>query len=259
MTGDRAAIAARALALLDLTDLNDNSSAEAVEALAARGKTRHGPVAALCIWPRFVGVARAAVGDSGIRIATVVNFPHGGTDIAATIAETGQAIATGADEIDLVLPYRAFLEGDVETASEMIDAVKATCAAAARLKVILETGMLAAPEAIDHAARLAIAHGADFIKTSTGKVAVNATPEAADIMLGVIADTDRMVGFKPAGGIRTVGDAALYLDLAGKHLGADWADPDHFRFGASGLLDDILAVLDGKDDGKDGAATGSAY
>ena len=244
MSEQAKAVAARALRLLDLTDLNDNSTDEAVGALAAKGRTAHGNVAALCIWPRFVATGKAAVAGTGIRIATVVNFPAGGTDVAATVGETERAVADGADEIDLVLPWRAFLEGDVETADEMVRAVKAACGPA-RLKVILETGCLGAAEAIDAASRLAIDRGADFIKTSTGKVAVNATLDAADIMLRVIAEGGGKVGFKPAGGIRTVADAGAYLALADRICGPAYADADHFRFGASGLLDDILATLDG--------------
>ena len=125
---------------------------------------------------------------------------------------------------------------------------KARAPQRALLKVILETGEIGYLPQVRDASRLAIAAGADFIKTSTGKVAVNATPEAARVMLGVIATDNHDIGFKPAGGIRTVADAAAYLALADHIVGPDWADPRHFRFGASGLLDAILAVLDGGTD-----------
>ncbi|MBU2326157.1 MAG: deoxyribose-phosphate aldolase, partial [Alphaproteobacteria bacterium] len=155
------------------------------------------------------------------------------------------AIRDGADEIDLVIPYRKFIAGDEAAVSEMVAAVRKACAAPVLLKVILETGELKDKALIRRASEIAIAEGADFIKTSTGKVAVNATLEAADIMLQAIRDSRRKVGFKPAGGISTVADAGHYLRLADTIMGEDWVMPSTFRFGASGLLDDILAVLSG--------------
>ena len=237
--------AMRALGLLDLTDLNDVSSDAAVRALAAKGQTEFGNVAALCIWPQYVKCAKEAVQGTDISIATVVNFPSGGTDSEAVLAETLKALEDGAGEIDLVLPYQAFSAGDIETASEMVHLIAATCKNKALLKVILETGILEDASAIREAALLAIDCGADFIKTSTGKVKVNATLETAEIMLGVIAETNPKIGFKPAGGIRTVNDAAAYLALCDKVLGQEWAKKSTMRFGASGLLDDILATLSG--------------
>ena len=156
-----------------------------------------------------------------------------------------QAIADGADEIDLVIPYKAYLAGNEACVTEMVTAVRAACPQAC-LKVILETGEIRDSGKIRLASELAISAGADFIKTSTGKVAVNATLEAADIMLQAIRDSRKKVGFKPAGGISTVADAALYLSLADTIMGEDWVMPSTFRFGASGLLDDINAVLSGE-------------
>ncbi|MEJ1156818.1 deoxyribose-phosphate aldolase [Prosthecomicrobium sp. N25] len=241
----RRATAARALPLLDLTDLADDCKEAAVADLCARAVTPHGPVAAVCLWPRFVRLAKARLAGTPVRVATVVNFPAGGTDTPAVLAETRAAIADGADEIDLVMPYRAFLAGQPEVADAQIRLVREACAAPVRLKVILETGRLAAPDAIRRAADLALAAGADFIKTSTGKVPVNATPEAATLMLEAIRDAGGRAGFKAAGGIRTTADAGHYLGLADRILGAGWATPATFRFGASGLLADLLAHLDG--------------
>lgn len=252
---DTRAVAVRALPLLDLTNLNDDCDPAAIEALCARAVTSHGHVAAVCIWPRFIAQAKELLAGTGVRIATVVNFPAGGDDNAAVIKETKLALANGADEIDLVMPYRAFLDGRKGYAETQVKQVKAAVVAPARLKVILETGELADPDVIREASEMAISAGADFIKTSTGKVAVNATPEAAKIMLEAIADTDRSVGFKPAGGIRTVEDAGEYLALADEILGADWVSPESFRFGASGLLDVLVTVLE---DG-DTSAAGGGY
>ncbi|WP_421579242.1 deoxyribose-phosphate aldolase [Shinella sp. M31] len=236
--------ARKALSLLDLTDLTDTCDAAAIEKLCAQAQTPFGTTAAICIWPRFVAQARGILGKGhAVKIATVVNFPAGDLAVEEVIAETKQAIADGADEIDLVIPYRDFITGDEAAVTEMVEAVKAVCTPPVRLKTILETGELKDPALIREASDLAIAAGADFIKTSTGKVAVNATLPASEIMLNAIKSSGRPVGFKPAGGVRTVGDAADYLALAAKILGEGWATPQTFRFGASGLLGDILSVL----------------
>ncbi|WP_084367898.1 deoxyribose-phosphate aldolase [Rhizobium sp. RU36D] len=238
--------AARALSLLDLTNLKDDCTPEAIEALCARAHTAFGSTAAICIWPRFVAQARALLGQgSAVRIATVVNFPSGDLDIDTVVAETRQAVADGADDIDLVIPYRALMQGDEAAVTAMVAAVREACPAPLVLKTILETGELKDVSLIRRASELAIAAGADFIKTSTGKVAVNATLEAADIMLQAIRDSRGKVGFKPAGGISTVAEAALYLRLADTIMGEDWVMPSTFRFGASGLLDDVLGILSG--------------
>ncbi|MCO5732793.1 deoxyribose-phosphate aldolase [Rhizobium sp. SSA_523] len=238
-------VATLALSLLDLTNLRDDCDAQAIAALCERARTPFGTTAAICIWPRFVAQARGLLGAANaIRIATVVNFPSGDLSLAAVVQETEQAVADGADEIDLVMPYKAFLAGDEAAVSTMVSAVRAACPDAC-LKVILETGEIKDSGTVRRASELAIAAGADFIKTSTGKVAVNATLEAADIMLRVIRDSRKKVGFKPAGGISTVSEAELYLRLAETIMGPDWLMPSTFRFGASSLLDDIVAVISG--------------
>ena len=239
-------MASRALALLDLTNLKDDCTPDQIVTLCERAQSPFGPTAAICIWPRFVMQARTLLGpDSPIRIATVVNFPSGEMKTEDVLAETRDAVADGADEIDLVIPYRALAKGDEKAVTDMVTAVKAACGPAI-LKTILETGELKDIALIRRASDLSIAAGADFIKTSTGKVGVNATLEAADIMLQAIRDSRRKVGFKPAGGISTVADAGHYLRLADTIMGDDWVIPSTFRFGASGLLDDIIAVLSGE-------------
>ncbi|MGH6761840.1 MAG: deoxyribose-phosphate aldolase [Phyllobacterium sp.] len=242
---ERKAVAKRALRLIDLTDLNDDSSNGAVTALCAKAQTPHGNTAAICIWPRFIKTARPLLDGTGVKIATVVNFPGGGTGIEAVLAETRQAIADGADEIDLVLPYRDFIAHGDALSRAMVRAVQETCGSNAILKVILETGEIRDEALIRRASELALSEGADFIKTSTGKVKVNATLEAARIMLTAIRDSGRKAGFKPAGGIRSVEDARHYLALADEIMGEGWAKAETFRFGASGLLDDVLAALEG--------------
>ncbi|MBO9423507.1 deoxyribose-phosphate aldolase [Labrenzia sp. R4_1] len=251
--------AKRALGLVDLTNLNDDCTAEDITALTNRTVTPHGAVAAVCVWPRFVAQAVKELAGTGVKVATVVNFPAGGEDTQAVVAETRQAIADGADEIDLVMPYRTFVEGRKGFAEEQIIQVKAAIPEPAILKVILETGEIKDPLLIHAASNIAITAGADFIKTSTGKVAVNATLEAAEIMLTAIEEArrdnaERVIGFKPAGGIKTASDAAAYLALADKIMGHNWVSASTFRFGASGLLDALTATIDGKD-----AAVGEGY
>ncbi|MCK8782081.1 deoxyribose-phosphate aldolase [Rhizobium sp. NTR19] len=237
--------AAFALLLLDLTNLRDDCDNAAIEKLCLRAQTPNGHTAAICIWPRFVAHARSILGpEHVVRIATVVNFPSGDLPVAEVVEETRKAVADGADEIDLVIPYRKLIGGDEAAVTEMVEAVRAACPQSC-LKVILETGELKDAALVRRGSELAIEAGADFIKTSTGKVAVNATLEAADIMLRAIRDSRKRVGLKPAGGIGTVADADLYLRLAETVMGPNWIMPSTFRFGASGLLDDILAVLNG--------------
>ncbi|MDK9698114.1 MAG: deoxyribose-phosphate aldolase [Siculibacillus sp.] len=242
---DAKAVAARALPLIDLTDLGEAATEAGARDLCRRAVTPHGRVAAVCLWPRFVATAKAALAGTGVGIATVVNFPAGGEDTRAVEAETERAIADGADEIDLVMPYRAFLAGRRGFAESQIVRVRRVCAGRARLKVILETGEIADPAEIRAAADTALAAGADFVKTSTGKVAVNATPEAARLLLEAVRDVGRPAGVKVAGGIRTVAEAKTHLDLADRIMGPAWVNSDTFRFGASGLLGDVLATLDG--------------
>lgn len=248
--------AARALSVLDLTNLKDDCDSGQIGTLVARARTAHGPVAAICIWPRFVVEARTLLGtDRTIKLATVVNFPTGNQSIEETVAETRKALADGADEIDLVIPWQALLRGDEQAVTGMVSGVRAVISAPARLKVILETGEIKDVALIRKASDLAIAAGADFIKTSTGKTENSASEAAAAIMLDAIKASGKPIGLKPSGGIGTVVAASAYLSLADEKMGQGWAVPQNFRFGASGILDDILRVLDGGSS----AETGSGY
>lgn len=243
---DPKTVAARALALIDLTDLGDAATDAGARDLCARAVTAHGPVAAVCLWPRFVATAKAALAGTPVKIATVVNFPLGGEDTAAVVAETEAALADGADEIDLVLPWRAFVAGRRGFAETQVVKLRQVTAGRAVLKVILETGEIGDAGLVRAAADAALAAGADFVKTSTGKVKVNATLEAAEILIEAIRASGRPAGFKAAGGIRTVAEAAGYLAVADRIMGPTWASPATFRFGATALLSDVLAVLDGR-------------
>lgn len=239
-------LARRILPLLDLTSLNDSDSDADILRLCGRAGSAAGTVAAVCIASTHIATARQGLARSGlqdrVKIATVINFPAGEADLETVVEEARTAITSGADEVDLVFPYRALMAGDERTGYKLVSACRQVLSGYT-LKVILETGELQDPDLIRTASEIAISAGADFLKTSTGKVAVNATPEAARIMMQAIYDSGRPVGFKAAGGIRTVAEAGVYLDLANELLGPAWLRPERFRFGASGLLDDLLREL----------------
>ena len=238
--------AREAISLMDLTTLNDDDTDAIVIDLCHQAHSPAGDTAAVCIYPRFIPAARKALREQGtekITIATVTNFPHGNDDIEIAVAETRASIAYGADEVDVVFPYRAFMNGDNKVGFELVKACKEACGDIL-LKVIIESGELKDPDLIRRASEICIDAGADFIKTSTGKVPVNATLEAAEIMLKVIRDKNPNVGFKAAGGVKDAQTAKAYLDLARNILGDDWVSSEHFRFGASSLLNNLLAELD---------------
>ncbi|HYH19515.1 MAG TPA: deoxyribose-phosphate aldolase [Azospirillum sp.] len=235
--------ARRAVSLLDLTSLGDKDTEADVKALCRRAVTPVGPVAAVCVWPRFVKTARKALKGSGVKVATVVNFPSGEADAPAVAAETRAAVKDGADEIDVVLPYRSFIEGARTAPIGVLRACREACGEGVAMKVILEAGCFPDADLLAWACRDAINAGADFLKTSTGKLNPAATLETAAIMLHAIGQAGRPVGFKAAGGIRDAACAAAYLSLADKLMGKGWAKPATFRFGASGLLDSLLEAL----------------
>ncbi len=240
-------VARMALACLDLTSLNNGDTPAHVAALCERAATTlHsiGPVAALCVWPHLAQFARTHA-PAQIAVAAVANFPEGSADLDRALRDTGQIVHAGAQEVDVVLPYRALLGGDVRACSALLVAVRRACEGLL-LKVILETGELGEAALIEQAARIALDAGADFLKTSTGKTKVGATPHAAQTMLNAIANDARArgrVGFKASGGVRSVADAARYGDLVERTLGAGALTPQRFRIGASALLADIQAVL----------------
>ena len=232
-----------AISLVDLTDLSDDADDGGTDDLCDRAMAAG--TAAVCVWPDFVARAARRLAGSPVAVATVVNFPSGADRAFATGVVVERALADGADEVDVVLPYSAFVAGDRRRCDEVLSTVRSATAGRALMKVILETGELQGVDVIVDAARFAIGHGADFVKTSTGKTPVSATPEAARAMLDAIAAAGRPVGLKPSGGIRTVEDAEVYLALAEGVMGEGFLRPGSFRFGASGLLDALLAAAGG--------------
>lgn len=243
-------IALQALSLMDLTSLTNNENDSDIMALCKQAQSQKGNTAAICIYPRFIPLAKKILRQQGspeIKVATVTNFPHGNNDISIAVAETKAAVAYGADEVDVVFPYKALIAGDINVGFDLVEACKQTCPKGVLLKVIIETGELKSEKLIKLASEICIKAGADFIKTSTGKVAINATPEAAEIMLKAIQSNNTNVGFKAAGGVKNAEDAKVYLDKASSILGNEWVNLHHFRFGASSLLDNLLSTLSGND------------
>ncbi len=240
--------------MIDLTTLEGKDTPGKIRALCVKamhpqpGDPTIPHVAAICVYPSLVAEAREALGTSGVRVASVATgFPSGQTFLDVKLAETRQAVEAGADEVDMVIDRGAFLSGDYYTVFEEIVAVK-EASGPAHLKVILETGELETYDNIRRASVLAMAAGADFIKTSTGKVSPAATLPVTLVMLEAIREferaTGRAVGMKPAGGIRTAKEAIQYLVVLYETLGPRWMTPDRFRFGASSLLNDVLMQIE---------------
>lgn len=252
-SADRAAVLKDIFSFIDLTSLNTTDSAGTIQSFAERtaafrySYTAMNNVAALCVFPNFITVAREKLNGSGVRLAVVSSsFPTSQTFLEVKTLETEMAVKLGADEIDVVMPVGTFMEGDYDTAIGELKTIRQS-AGDTTLKVILETGLLKDERSIYRASIVAMESGADFIKTSTGKSQVSATPEAAWVMCRAIRDywneTGIMIGFKAAGGIVTPDDAMIYYFIVKNMLGEKWLSEDYFRIGASRLANNILAEL----------------
>jgi deoxyribose-phosphate aldolase len=239
-----------AVRMIDLTTLEGADTPGKVRGLCVKARRPDPsdpavpPVAAICLYPDLIAIAREALAGSTVHLASVATaFPSGRASRAVKLADTRDAVDAGADEVDMVIDRGAFLCGRYGQVFEEIRAVREACGPA-HLKVILETGELATLDNVSRASWLAMLAGADFIKTSTGKVAPASTPPVALVMLSAVRDfseaTGRRVGVKVAGGIRTAKDAIRYLVLVRETAGEEWLDPDFFRIGASSLLNDLL-------------------
>ncbi len=242
-----------ALSMVDLTTLAGMDTPGKVRQLCQKAKEPYAglpelpQVAAVCVYPNMVNVARKALRGTNINIASVAtSFPSGMSTLESKLEETRRVVEDGADEVDMVISRGEFLKGNYEYVYDEIASVKEACGEA-HLKVILETGELQTYENVRKASDLAMEAGADFIKTSTGKVKPAATQPVTLVMLEAIRDyfyeTGRMVGMKPAGGIRKAKQAIQYLVLVRETLGTDWLTPDYFRFGASSLANDLLMQI----------------
>lgn len=251
---DRQQIYRLLVGLLDLTTLEGTDTEERVRNLCRRGISVADPakgiptVAAICVYPNFAAVAKSTLAGSELNVACVAGaFPSGQSPLLVRIAEVEDAVKNGADEIDMVISRGSFIEGNDTFLVEEVKKHKAACGHA-HLKVILETGELIDPLLIYKASMIAMENGADFIKTSTGKIQPAATLEAAYVMLHAIKDfyaaTGKKIGFKPAGGISDAETALKYYLLVKNILGEEWLNKHLFRFGASRLLQSLLDIIE---------------
>ena len=259
-TASKVAALKLVLSMIDLTTLEGQDTPGKVRQLCQKAMHLHDGypglpgVAAVCVYPNMVSVAKATLAGSGIRVASVATaFPSGMASRAVKLDDARMAVAAGADEIDMVISRGAFLAGEYRAVFDEIVAVKDACAGA-HLKVILETGELGSLDRVRRASVLAMHAGADFIKTSTGKIQPAATLPVSLVMLQAIRDyhrvTGRMVGMKPAGGIATSKLALQYLVMLKETLGNAWLTPEWFRFGASSLANDVLMQIVKQDTGR---------
>lgn len=242
---------------IDLTTLSPCDSEQSVADFARRAAEftmdyPHLPnVASICVYPPFVETVGLEIDATPLRITSVAGgFPSSQTFLEVKMLEVAMALENGADEVDVVLNVGKMMSGALDEAANEIEVLREE-SDGATLKVILETGSLHTPELIRQASLLAMQAGADFIKTSTGKIDVAATPEAAVVMCHAIKDfhqkSGRQVGFKVAGGIRSAEDAALYYTIVKEILGEEWLTPDLFRIGASSLANNLLSAIEGKE------------
>ena len=248
----------RCFGCIDLTSLGATDSRRSIGEFTRKAieLPRHfpeaGSVASICVYPVFVETVGLAAGDSKMAITSVSGgFPSSQTYLEVKMLETAMAIENGADEIDIVISIGEMLDGEYDLAGNEIETLRAEIGDDAILKVILESGTLSDPELIHKAATIAMESGADFIKTSTGKNGIAATPEAAVAMCLAIRQfaekTGRKVGFKAAGGISTAESAALYYSIVEEILGEEWLTPERFRIGASSLANNLLSEIEGRE------------
>ncbi|HEY4120765.1 MAG TPA: deoxyribose-phosphate aldolase, partial [Byssovorax sp.] len=254
-----------AVSMMDLTTLEGKDSTGKVRQMCQKARSPHEDpsvpsCAAVCVYPNFVSIAKKALEGSTVHVASVATaFPSGQSPLDVKLEDVRRAVGFGADEIDMVIDRGAMLMGEYHKVFDEIAATKEACGAA-HLKVILETGELGSYDVVRHASQIAMLAGGDFIKTSTGKIVPAATPPVTLVMLEAIRDfyyaTGKIIGMKPAGGIRTAKQALHYLVLVKETLGDRWLTPDLFRFGASTLLNDVLMQLEKE---KTGAYQGQDY
>ena len=239
---DNVTAAKRLIGLLDLTSLSEKDTEYSIADLCLKAQTPFGNTATVCVFSRFVSTAKKELEGTGIKVATVVNFPSGNNTLVKLGKETETALAAGADEIDAVFPYKDFLAENYQSCSNFLKTITDLCHQNT-LKIILETGALSTSQNIRKASLMALDAGVNFIKTSTGKTKISATYEAANVILETLKSSKYKTGFKASGGIKNTMDAKQYLILAETIMGSGWVKADKFRIGASSLLNDLLQTI----------------
>lgn len=239
---DNVTAAKRLIPLLDLTSLSNTDTEYSIADLCHKAQTPYGNTATVCIFSKFINLAKQELSDTNVKIATVINFPHGNYDNKKINQELEIALTYDVDEIDAVFPYQEFLNGNYTACEQFLKNITNICKTKT-LKIILETGELKSITAIQQASLMSLDAGVNFLKTSTGKTKISATPEAANIMLETMKSSKYNTGFKASGGIKTTMDAKQYLILADTIMGNSWATPSKFRIGASSLLNDLIKTI----------------
>ncbi len=229
------------ISLIDLTSLNSNDTVEVIADLCSKANTPLSNVAAVCIYPQFITLAKKLLQHTPVQVATVVNFPEGNSSLSQVAKEIEHALTADVDEIDLVIPYQDCLAGNYQTTKTLIKTAKNLCQDK-YLKVIIEAGALVEAKLIYQTSCYVLEVGADFIKTSTGKIAIGATMTAAKEMLKAIQSVNPNAGLKVSGGIKTLLQAQEYIQLVHDTMSEAWCTPQHFRIGASSLLDALLTM-----------------
>lgn len=252
-----AEVMSKCLSCLDLTSLGVSDSAQSITEFATKVAMFHTQfrslpsVASVCVYPAFVDAVGLALGNSQVAITSVAaGFPSSQTFLEVKMLETAMAVENGADEIDVVISLGEFLSGDYDAMASELEMIKSEVGEDVILKVIIESGELSSAENIYNASMLAMLSGCDFIKTSTGKTPVSATPEAVVVMCEAIKDfyksTGKAVGLKVAGGVKSSEDAVMYYSIVESILGSEWCDSSRFRIGASSLANDLLSKIQGE-------------
>lgn len=247
MTIERRTAAKRILPLVDLTSLGDDDQPSDIDRLCENATTTHGAVASVCVWPRFVAQAVSLLAGTGVAVCAVANFPEGDDDLDRALADSRAIVEAGGVEVDVVIPWRRLAAGDDPAVVErLVAGVRDELDSTVILKAILESGELADDELIAEAGRRALAAGADFLKTSTGKTERSATPEAVAVLADVVGrfgTTATGPGIKVSGGVGSVDQAIPYLEIVDAAFGSTWVGAKTFRFGASRLLGDVVEAI----------------
>ena len=237
-----ALLAKKLIGNMDLTSLNLSDTKSEITALCQKAQTPYGNVCAVCVYPQFIALAKDLLKNTDISVATVINFPQATSSLQNIKAEFDQSVSHGADEIDAVFPYHNFLQENFDFCKKFLETITKG-KQNKKIKIILESGAFEDTKKLKSACELCMDYDIDFLKTSTGKTSVSATPEAATTILTCIKEKNKNIGFKASGGIKTFEQAAQYHNISQQVLGENWPTKEHFRIGASSLLDNLLQTI----------------
>lgn len=240
----KAILAKKLIGNLDLTSLNLSDTEENIISLCKKAQTPFGNTCAVCVYPQFITLAKNSLKNTDIAVATVINFPQGNSDITSIKEQLLKAINCGADEIDAVFPYQDFLHGNIDICKKFLETLTQN-KHERKIKIILESGAFTNQELLAQACLLCLKYNIDFLKTSTGKTTTSATPEAVKTIVDTIKSTSKNIGIKVSGGIKTFTQAEQYYNILQTSMEESWITPQHFRIGASSLLDNLIQEAKG--------------